>query len=92
MNTIVGLIDGLIYIYIYVVLIYVVLTWLVKFDILNTRNQLVRTIGDFLYRVTEPAVRPIRRVVPNLGGVDLSPAILIVLLLLVRGLMHEYLV
>ena len=91
MNTIVGLISGLIDIYIYVVLIYVVLTWLVTFEILNTRNQFVRTIGDFLYRVTEPAVRPIRRVVPNLGGVDLSPAILIVLLLLVRGLMHEYL-
>ncbi|MGH6890872.1 MAG: YggT family protein, partial [Dongiaceae bacterium] len=74
MNTILGLIGRLIDIYIYVVLIYVVLTWLVTFDILNTRNQLVRTIGDFLYRVTEPAVRPIRRVVPNLGGVDLSPA------------------
>jgi len=91
MNTVVGLITSLIDIYIYVVIIYVVITWLVAFEILNTRNQFVRTVGDFLYRVTEPAMKPIRRVVPSLGGVDLSPMILIVLLILVRGLMHEYL-
>ena len=92
MNTILGLIGRLIDIYIYVVLIYVVLTWLVTFDILNTRNKFVRAIGDFLYHVTEPAIRPIRRFVPKLGGVDLSPAVLIILLILVSGLMHEYLV
>ena len=92
MNTVVGLITSLIDIYIYVIIIYVVITWLVAFEILNTRNQFVRTVGDFLYRVTEPAIKPIRRVVPSLGGVDLSPMILIGLLVLVRGLMHEYLV
>ncbi|HXV24006.1 MAG TPA: YggT family protein [Alphaproteobacteria bacterium] len=91
MNTIVGLISSLIDLYMWVVIIYVVLSWLVSFDIVNTRNQFVRTIGDFLYRITEPALRPFRRVLPNLGGVDLSPLALIVLLLLVRGLMNEYL-
>ncbi len=91
MNTIVGLIGSLIDLYMWVVIIFVVLSWLVAFDIVNTRNQFVRTIGDFLHRITEPALRPFRRVLPNLGGVDLSPLALIVLLILIRGLMHEYL-
>lgn len=92
MNTIVGLISSLIDLYMWVVIIYVVLSWLVAFDIVNTRNQFVRTIGDFLYRITEPALRPFRRILPNLGGVDLSPLALIIVLLLIRGLMQEYLV
>jgi YggT family protein len=92
MNTIVGLISSLVDLYMWVVIIYVVLSWLVAFDIVNTRNQFVRTIGDFLYRITEPALRPFRRILPNLGGVDLSPLALIIVLLLIRGLMQEYLV
>lgn len=91
MNTIVGLISSLIDLYMWVVIIFVVLSWLVAFDVLNTRNQFVRTIGDFLYRITEPALKPFRRFLPNLGGVDLSPLALIVVLLLIRGLMREYL-
>ena|SRR5687767_14505315 len=92
MNTIVGLISSLVDLYMWVVIIYVVLSWLVAFDIVNTRNQFVRTIGDFLYRITEPALRPFRRILPNLGGVDLSPLALIIVLLLIRGLMQESLV
>lgn len=92
MNTIIRLISSLIDLYMWVVIIYVVLSWLVAFDIVNTRNQFVRTIGDFLYRLVEPALRPFRRILPNLGGVDLSPLALIVVLLLIQGLMHEYLV
>jgi YggT family protein len=91
MNTIVGLISSLISLYMWVVILYVVLSWLVAFDIINTRNQFVRMIGDFLYRITEPALRPFRRILPNLGGVDLAPLALIVVLLLIQGLMHEYL-
>ena len=51
-----------------------------------------RTFGDFLFRLTEPALRPIRRVLPNLGGVDLSPMVLILLVWFIRRLMREYLV
>ena len=67
--------------YIWAVIISAVLTWLVHFGVLNTRNQVVSMIGEFLWRLTEPALRPIRRFVPNLGGIDVSPVILILLLI-----------
>ncbi len=63
--------------YIWVVIIGAILSWLIAFNILNTSNQVVYTIVDFLYRITEPALRPIRRIIPNLGGIDISPIILI---------------
>ncbi|MFD2238709.1 YggT family protein [Aureimonas populi] len=58
-----------------------VLSWLYAFNIVNPRNQFVGAIGEFLYRITEPVYRPIRRILPNFGGIDLSP--LVVLLLIV---------
>ena len=67
--------------YIWAVIISAVLTWLVHFGVLNTRNQFVSMAGEFLWRLTEPALRPIRRFVPNLGGIDVSPVILILLLI-----------
>jgi len=53
---------------------------LVSFGVLDTRNRFVWTIGDFLYRVTEPALRPIRNVLPNFGGLDISPLVLILII------------
>ena len=70
--------------YIWAVIIGAVLSWLVAFNIVNTSNQVVYTIGDFLYRITEPALRPIRRLLPNLGGIDISPVILILLLIFLQ--------
>jgi YggT family protein len=58
----------------------VIFSWLFAFNVINGRNQFVATIGDFLYRVTEPALRPIRRVMPDLGGIDISPLLLILIL------------
>lgn len=87
----VELIDIVITFYMWVVIVFVVVSWLVAFDVINTRNQFVRTLGDALYRLTEPALRPIRRVMPKLGGVDLTPAVLLLLLWFVRRLMVEYL-
>jgi len=63
--------------YIWVVIIGAFLSWMIAFNILNTSNRAVYTIVDFMYRITEPALRPIRRVMPNLGGIDISPIILI---------------
>jgi YggT family protein len=57
----------------------IIYSWLVAFNVLDTRNRVVWSIGDFLYRVTEPALRPIRRFMPNLGPVDLSPLALFLL-------------
>ncbi len=85
------LVDSIINIYIWLLIIQVILSWLIAFNILNTSNRFVYMVGDFLYRVTEPALGPIRRVLPNLGGVDLSPVVLILGLWFVRNLMFEYL-
>ena len=78
--------------YIWVVIIGAILSWLIAFNILNTTNQVVYTIVDFLYRITEPALRPIRRFMPNLGSIDISPIILIlglIFLQMVLGNVHR---
>jgi YggT family protein len=67
-----------------------VLSWLVAFNVVNTRNQVVAMVGDFLYRLTEPLLRPIRRMLPNLGGIDVSPVILILLILLLENVIIRY--
>jgi YggT family protein len=56
------------------------LSWLVHFGVINPQNQFIRMIGEFLWRVTEPVLRPIRRFIPNLGGIDISPVILILVI------------
>ncbi len=66
------------------------LDWLVAFNVVNVRNPVVAQIGEVLYRITEPALRPIRNLLPNLGGVDISPIILILLLLFISRLLHEF--
>lgn len=63
--------------YIWVLIISAVLSWLIAFNVVNTRNRFVYTVMDISYRVTEPALRPIRRVLPNTGGMDFSPIVLI---------------
>jgi YggT family protein len=70
--------------YMWLIIISAVLSWLVAFNVVNTRNQLVFTIGKFLHSMTEPALRPIRRFVPNFGGVDISPVVLILVILFIR--------
>lgn len=75
--------------FIYALIISAVLSWLVAFNIVNTRNQFVSTIGYFLQRVTEPALRPIRRIVPDLGGIDISPILLILLIFFLQGVLSN---
>src|SRR5215207_9324416 len=79
-------IDLALQLYIYILIAAAVLSWLIAFNVVNTRNPVVASIGDFLYRVTEPVLRPIRSVLPNLGGIDISPVILILGLLFLRNL------
>ncbi len=87
-----NLVSTVISIYIWLLIAQAVLSWLVSFGIVNRHNRVVATIGDFLWRVTEPLLRPIRRVLPDLGGIDISPVILILLLWFLRDLMFEYFV
>lgn len=84
------LIDTLLGLYIWVIIIGAILSWLVAFDVVNTRNRVVYVIGDFTHRLTEPALRPIRRFVPDLGGIDISPLLLILLLFFVRRLLAGF--
>jgi len=84
MNPFLWLIDTVITLYIWILIGAAVLSWLIAFNVVNTRNPVVASIGDFLYRITEPALRPIRSVLPNLGGIDISPVILILFLLFIR--------
>ena len=83
------LVDRLLSLYIWAVIISAVFSILTSFGVLDTRNRLVWTIGDFLYRITEPGLRPIRRLLPNFGGIDISPIILILLLQAARMLLGE---
>jgi len=88
MDVVVGplfwLVNTVIDIFIWMLIAGAILSWLVAFNVVNTRNRFVYMVGDFLHRVTEPVLRPIRRVLPTLGGVDLSPLVVILLLVFVQ--------
>lgn len=73
-------------IYWWIIIASAIFSWLFAFNVVNSRNQVVAVIGDFLFRATEPALRPIRRVLPDLGGIDISPIILLLLIFFVRQL------
>ena len=90
MQSLAILIDKVIEIYTWIVIASAIVSWLVAFGVINLRNQFVRMVVDFLVRVTEPALRPIRRIMPNLGGVDISPVILLLGLFFLRSLLWEY--
>ena len=66
-----------------------VLSWLVAFGVVNTRNRFVYLVGDFLHRITEPVLAPIRRFLPNLGGIDISPLVVILLVIFARRLLRD---
>lgn len=85
------LLDTVIGLYIWVILIGAILSWLIAFNVVNTRNRLVATIADVTDRLTEPALRPIRRIVPNLGGVDLSPVVLLIGLMFLQRVIDRFL-
>ncbi len=89
MHAIFWLIDTVLSIYIMLVFAQVVLSWLVAFNVVNTRNRFVYLVGDFLHRVIEPALRPIRRMLPSFGGIDVSPMVLLVALYFVRLLLIQ---
>ena len=86
------LLVDVIWIYTWVLIVSAVLSWLLAFGIINRHNAVVSQVGRFCYKATEPALRPIRRFVPLIGGVDLSPLILILLLMFLRNLLFEYVI
>jgi YggT family protein len=76
--------------YTYVIIAAVILSWLVAFNVVNRYNDVVRSIWNFVTALTEPLMRPIRRTVPNLGGIDISPLILLLLIFLLERIIEEY--
>ena len=91
MKSIFILLDTVINLYLWVVIINAVLSWLVAFNILNTGNRFVYAVLDVSYRLTAPPLNFIRRYMPNLGSIDISPVILILALIFFRNLVFEYL-
>ena len=76
--------------YIWLLIAAAVLSWLVAFNVVNARNQFVAMVGDFLYRITEPLLRPIRNMLPSLGGIDVSPVVLILIIILIKDVIVRY--
>ncbi|HHK75009.1 MAG TPA: YggT family protein [Rhizobiales bacterium] len=91
MQSILILLSQIISLYVWILIASAVLSWLVAFNVVNTQNRFVYAIGDFLYKITEPVLRPIRKVLPDLGGIDLSPIVLILGLFFIRNLLFEML-
>ena len=90
MNPIIYLVELVIEILTWIVIAGAIMSWLVAFGVVNLRNQFIRIVVDMLYRLTEPMLRPIRRVLPNLGGVDISPVVLLVALAVLREALRYY--
>jgi YggT family protein len=86
MNPFLWLILTIIDLYIWILIAAAVLSWLIAFNVVNSNNPTVRMIWDFLYRITEPVLGPIRTMLPGLGGIDISPVILIIGLLFLKQL------
>jgi len=76
--------------YIWLLIAAAVLSWLVAFNVINARNQFVAMVGDFLYRITEPVLRPIRNMLPSLGGIDVSPVVVILVIILIKDIIVRY--
>lgn len=90
MNSLILLISTLIDIYFYIIIAMVIMSWLLAFNVVNINNQFVRQVHYIITRLTEPALAPIRRVLPDLGGIDLSPMVLLLGLFFIRNLILEY--
>ena len=89
MKSIFFLLDSIITIYLWIIIINAILSWLVAFNILNTQNRFVFSVLDATYKLTDPALNKIRRFIPTFGSIDISPVILILILMFLRNLIFE---
>jgi YggT family protein len=91
MQAVLDVVDLALGLYTWIIIASAIVSWLAAFNVINTRNDVVRMIWDFLYRVTEPALRPIRKLLPNLGGIDVSPIILLLIIFFLQSVIARYL-
>jgi len=80
-----GFISYVLRLYIYVLIAAAVLSWLIAFNVVNMRNQFVAGLVQLLYAITEPVLRPIRNILPNLGGIDISPVVVILIIIFIQS-------
>ena len=92
MKSIFLLVDSVVNIYIWLIIINAILSWLVAFNVLNTQNRFVFAVLNATHQLTDPVLNKIRRFIPNLGSIDISPVVLILLLIFIRNLFFELLV
>lgn len=90
MYSVVTLISMVIQIFIWLLIANAVLSWLVAFNVVNSHNQFVASVGQFLYKITDPVLKPLRGIIPQFGGIDVSPIVLILLLIFLQNLMWEF--
>lgn len=90
MNSLLGLIIQIIDLYKLILIMYIIATWLIAFNIVNTSNRFVYIIMNALYRLSEPSLKIVRRYIPNLGNIDISPIIVFLLLWFLQSLIIEY--
>ena len=89
MNAFILLLDRIIYLYVWVLIINAGISWLIAFNVLNTQNRFVYSVLEFTYKLTDPLLNYIRRFLPNLGSIDISPVVLILLIYFVRDLIRN---
>ena len=89
MKSIFILLDSIITIYLWIIIINAVLSWLVAFNVLNTQNRFVFSILDATYKMTDPVLNKIRNFIPTFGSIDISPIILILFLMFLRNIIFE---
>ena len=89
MNSVLSLFNDIVNLYIWILVINAILSWLVAFNILNTGNRFVYSVLEVSYKLTNPALNLIRRYLPNLGSIDISPVILILALMFLRNFVFE---
>ena len=90
MNSLLGLLIQIINLYQFILLIYIIATWLISFNIINTSNRFVYSVMEALYRLCEPSLRLVRQFIPNFGSIDISPVIIFILLWFIKSLLIEY--
>jgi YggT family protein len=90
MRAVLDVILIILQIYTYIIIIAAILSWLIAFHVINVYNDLVRSIWNALNAITEPLLRPIRQALPNLGGIDISPVILLLLIFLLEDIIERY--
>lgn len=89
MQSIFSVVSLVLDLYLWVIIISAILSWLIAFNVVNTRSPFIMRANEFFYRLTEPVLRPIRRVVPVFGGIDISPVILILIIYFIQALIHN---